>query len=1385
MNKKLFSWLSVMIICLAILANLAAVAGQDPSSDPGPTSDDQARSGDPEPEWGIIESYTTTVQIDAGEKYYVYLDNENLELIAMPTAEIPTECQQAIGKVPAWMRDNLTYKFRQLPQSDQIKFANLIINAPDPKYVDEIAFSIAHTSVESLRHQYTLPQIFTDNAKYIYQNDQYLPYADIVEKTDYTTISYKNKTNVSRELPRDIYYWYVVHPKLSDELATYVDPDYDYSTQAPGDRNYGVSPPTGKFWREWLFYHNDTGQNVTYASNTSKSSYKPNPLLKELLSKCNTVWDAAKAVSTWVVDSMIFDSEPPGGERPIQPVRIYQEHMGRCGEHQDIAAAAARAGLIAAVCTVNAAEDHVWNEFWDEHWVHWDANSKNNIDKPYSHDKDYNGGKDISSVWNCRGDGYTWSVTSRYTPTCTFTASVLDSNGWPVDGAEIWAATENYYDPNFLTITTWGTSDHTGECTIELGNSRNYWSSADSEKLGEDPPDVGGNEQVTQVITNSVTNNNYPHTFNLQSAAKQLKARSATLPAAVSNKFKIDVSYRVDHNILQGINFNTREHYDLFGTSGNIDFFIADQENFTEYENGNWFDGFEVDRRANASGDNDDDISIICPTDDKWYMVLSNEFSQRTTKIVNFTVDLYGTLIAKVTAPMHDAKLHLDSTIMINGTAFSPFDLTGVEIDIDNENTWHAATDISGTGRDRDTGTLHSRSSSPWSAWEFAWDTAGLAPGEHNIRMRASDTKQTYITSLNVTLLDVTEPEIVIDQPISGSVFRLGEVLAISGIANDNVGVVNIELLIDGDRENITNITPSLFKGKWMYELHTADLTDGNHTITILAFDVANNQNTTSIEINLLEIINPVVQIIEPGNNSIQRLGDMITIKGSAIDNKEVVMLELIFDDLEPINITSELDQKKGAWSYEWNTSELNVKEGVHTIMARAYDAAYNLGTHIIKITLDGTPPVVAISTPVENAIFRAGDKISIQGTASDNTGLSTLEVIFDAEISKSIDITPNLLDGNWSYVNWTTYDLTSGTHNITVHVTDLLGHVGRASVFITIDAENPTVDILEINDPILIGNILAFQGTAADDVGVASLELLIGNMTYNITETYSSLNSTWSYISNTSEWTWIYDVTEGEYDIVIRVTDIVGKQTTEKITINFISYETDSDYDGMPDWWEMMYPRLDPNRIDGKYDFDKDGFTNLDEYLGADGLPGNDDYSDPTNKSSTPHRDEEGKSQNKADDYLLTAVGLAVVIILIVLLLMFLILKKRIAKPVEGATSEKAQVLSRSALQPTTKPTTMPIPMQMPSPHMTFPPPGMVPRPMQMPMSMPFQQPKQVRTMPIMRPPGFIVPTGPYQHSQKPQSQPRSHTQIAVMNTPKLALPPAGEIVDEERMAR
>ncbi|MCK4267046.1 MAG: VCBS repeat-containing protein, partial [Thermoplasmata archaeon] len=235
-----------------------------------------------------------------------------------------------------YYRETVTLKHRG-DTSYENTYAELINTAPD-LWVDEIAFSIAHTSTDTLKNddgdgEDVYPEVFRENAEYIYDIDPHLDYVDIVEKTgpdgDYTTLQYwvddPVEGLIQYEISRDIYYWYVVHPKIEDELPTFVDPNESSHLVSNSEPS-----PVGQFWRPFFFYHNDGGY----------------PLLKDRLAGIGTLWNctqndkvengAVGVVTQWIQDSWSFTSDT---ERPHEPVRIYRKHIGRCGEHADITTA--------------------------------------------------------------------------------------------------------------------------------------------------------------------------------------------------------------------------------------------------------------------------------------------------------------------------------------------------------------------------------------------------------------------------------------------------------------------------------------------------------------------------------------------------------------------------------------------------------------------------------------------------------------------------------------------------------------------------------------------------------------------------------------------------------------------------------------------------------------------------------------------------------------------------------------------------------------------------------------------------------------------------------------------------------------------------------------
>jgi hypothetical protein len=271
------------------------------------------------PDQKIVAKISKEVEIPAGTDYFIKYNSKNLTLeeqINPATLRLSDNIKKAIAKSPNWIQRDLTRQFKYIDNPE--KYAGLILNA-SKKYTDEIAFSIACSPLGNVAQA----ELIRDNAYYLYKIDKLVQYADIIDFDDdsgnyYSTIRYyiiENGIEKRLEYPMEIYYWYVVHPGLLGENVEYV---YE------------------KFWREYLFYHNDLGH----------------PLLKEKLSDIYYLWDcesysqegnrlwkknieehptAIEAISYWTGKTVKYLAI---GDRPNQPNIIAHEHNGFCGEIQ-------------------------------------------------------------------------------------------------------------------------------------------------------------------------------------------------------------------------------------------------------------------------------------------------------------------------------------------------------------------------------------------------------------------------------------------------------------------------------------------------------------------------------------------------------------------------------------------------------------------------------------------------------------------------------------------------------------------------------------------------------------------------------------------------------------------------------------------------------------------------------------------------------------------------------------------------------------------------------------------------------------------------------------------------------------------------------------------
>ncbi|MDA8140178.1 MAG: DUF1566 domain-containing protein [Desulfobacteraceae bacterium] len=87
-------------------------------------------------------------------------------------------------------------------------------------------------------------------------------------------------------------------------------------------------------------------------------------------------------------------------------------------------------------------------------------------------------------------------------------------------------------------------------------------------------------------------------------------------------------------------------------------------------------------------------------------------------------------------------------------------------------------------------------------------------------------------------------------------------------------------------------------------------------------------------------------------------------------------------------------------------------------------------------------------------------------------------------------------------------------------------------------------------------------------------------------------------------------DCNDNNASIHPHATEICGDGIDQDCSGADLSCSQDTDGDGLPDWWEIQYGLIPTNSADGSFDFDGDGYTNLQEFAAN---------TDPTDEDSHP----------------------------------------------------------------------------------------------------------------------------------------------------------------------
>ncbi|WP_158501761.1 Ig-like domain-containing protein [Vitiosangium sp. GDMCC 1.1324] len=255
----------------------------------------------------------------------------------------------------------------------------------------------------------------------------------------------------------------------------------------------------------------------------------------------------------------------------------------------------------------------------------------------------------------------------------------------------------------------------------------------------------------------------------------------------------------------------------------------------------------------------------------------------------------------------------------------------------------------------------------------------------------------------------------------------------------------------------------------------------------------------------------PTVALTSPSVGA--RVGRSVSLTASASDNVGVARVEF-YDGTVLVSTRT-----APPYTSTWNTA--NAANGTHTLSAKAYDAAGNVGTSAsVSVTVDNQAPTVSLTAPGGGTTV--GGPVLLSATASDESGVARVEFLVDGMPLGSAVSAPYV----WT---WEPVGVTPGTHVLSARAYDAAGNVGTsASVTVTVDNQAPTVSLTVPEGGTTVGEPVLLTATASDESGVTRVEFFVDDMLLG------------SAVSAPYAWTW-EPVGPGTHVLSARAYDAAG----------------------------------------------------------------------------------------------------------------------------------------------------------------------------------------------------------------------------------------------------
>jgi hypothetical protein len=359
---------------------------------------------------------------------------------------------------------------------------------------------------------------------------------------------------------------------------------------------------------------------------------------------------------------------------------------------------------------------------------------------------------------------------------------------------------------------------------------------------------------------------------------------------------------------------------------------------------------------------------------------------------------------------------------------------------------------------------------------------------------------QTDMNTPVVGTPDTTPPAVLLTAPADGATVS-GTAVAVTAGASDDVGVVGVQFLLDGNPLGAEDTT-SPYSVSW----NSTTAANGTHTLTAVARDGAGNKATSAAVTITVDndVTAPSVSLTAPADGATLS-GSGVQVSADASDNVGVVGVQFLLDGA---NLGAE--DMTAPYSIAWDTTAAT--NGTHTLTAVAQDAAGNktnsVAVSVTVTNIDDVPPTVSLTAPADNATV-SGSAVTVSASASDNVGVLGVQFLLDGKPLGAEDTTSPYS------ITWDTTAAANGSHQITAVARDAAGNKTTATaVNVTVsntDTTPPTVSLTSpANNATVSGSAVTVSASASDNVGVVGVQFLLDGNLLGAEDTTSPYTVAW-----------------------------------------------------------------------------------------------------------------------------------------------------------------------------------------------------------------------------------------------------------------------------------